>query len=326
MTQALNFTSKAIAALEAYDPPNVGVAAGMRYIAEKLRQAEVFVLPDHGTLLDRSAPRPDLPGEMYRPPFPVVALEYTSIGAGGRFDGPYTALKASRRIALAFDWQNDLPPPLAAMCKPDLLEGVVIVSLFYSDTEAIWMPVSAGMHFAYSDIARVHGHPTSAFRDAMIAAGRISKRVMSAGSVAGMLVPMLPEALVLGMQQMGEATIIDSLQADLMDEVNAYFDLCCALGCRNVTTERKDAPHKLNWQRLKAGKVPLPAHHILTLGDNPLASGGAAGASGARRSHLRRGHIRRLDATRITWVNQTFVTGAGGFARKTYSVKGGHRG
>jgi len=55
------------------------------------------------------------------------------------------------------------------------------------------------MHFAYGDVARVQGHPTSPFRDAMIAAGRISKRVMSAGSVAGMLVPMLPEALVMGM-------------------------------------------------------------------------------------------------------------------------------
>lgn len=321
MTQALNFTAKAIQYLESLNSPYPGVQAGFHYIAEKLREAQVFVLPDYGTLLDRSKPRVELPGDMYRPPFPVVALEYTAQGPGGRWDGPYTDLKSSRRIALAFDWQDDLPAACRIFGPMASTPGVVIVSIFYTDDDDAWLPVSAGIHFGYDAMEFRQDLHSGPLREALIASGRIGKAAANSGAPGGSLIPLLPEAIIVqGSTHTIEATL-DAIQADLMDEVNAYFDLCSALGCRNVRTEHHAAPDKLNRQRMKAGKPLLSDFLTLSL-DAEQGGGGLFASGGSRRSHLRRGHIRRLSADRITWVNQTMVTGQGGFKAKSYVMKG----
>ncbi|QQV76507.1 hypothetical protein H5J25_13740 [Sphingomonas aliaeris] len=321
MTQALNFTTKAIECLEGINSPHPGVQQGFRYIAEKLREAQVFVLPDYGTLLDRSKAPVELPGEMYHPPFPVVALEYTARGDRGRWNGQYTALKSSRRIALAFDWQNDLPPIARMMAPQQATPGFVVMSIFYNDEDQMWIPVSAGIRFDYDQMNFRNDLPSFPFRDAMIASGRMNKAAVKSGAPAGTLVPILPEAIILAGQVHGVPVTMDAISADLMDEVNAYFDLCAALGCRNVQSDRHAPPDKLNRQRMKAGKPLLSDFLTLSL-DGDQGGGGTFEAAGSRRSHLRRGHIRRLSADRITWVNQTMVTGQGGFKSKSYVMKG----
>lgn len=322
MLTPLNYTAKVIDQLGHMDTPNAGCAQGFAYLRTKLMQAQVFILPDYGTLVDRGQARPVLPGDLFRPPFPSVSLEYTAEGPSGRMDGPYTAMKSSRRVALAFEWQNDLPPILRALAPRNLADGVMVASIFWSDEQHVWMPVSAAMHFAYDDIdQRMQLAPTP-FVEAMIASNRISKAAVAAGSIAGQLVPILPEVIGASAGAYGRAVVTDSLHADLMDEVNAYFDLCAALGCRNVSAERHPAPEKLNRARIKAGRMPLPDFHVLTLGDGGRLTGvtGETGGTG-RRAHLRRGHIRRLSPTRLTWVNQTMVRGSGGFVGKAYAFR-----
>jgi len=318
VTQPLNYTPKAIEALLALPCTGApGARAGIRYIADKLRQAQVFVLSDGGQLLDRDRPRPEVPGIMFKPPYPVTAVEYEASAAEWGSDTA-ASTPCSRRIALAWEWQDDLP---FGRSPEPLGEGVAIASIVWNDEARLWLPIAAAVHLPY-DVERPASPPSSALRDAMIASGRISKAQAKANPLPANTLPIMPEPLNALARMMGPAGAIDNLNGDLMDEVNAYLDLCFALACKNVSTDLVRQPEKLNRARLKAGKLQLPDFHVLKLRDGAgLASAGAGGDRSGPRSHLRRGHIRRLGPDRVTWVNQTMVTGRGvGFVDKVYAL------
>lgn len=318
MTQALNFTPKAIEALLSYPCPGAPLTAlGNRYLAGKLREAQVFMLSDHGQLLDRSKPRPQVPGALFKPPFPVVALEYTALA--NVWDEPtYSAESASKRIALAWDWTDDLPPALAAM-RPPYGPGVAVASIAYIDKHQAWSPMSACIHFSYDFEWMQQTEPTP-FKAAMIASGRLNPALAKAPAASGSLIPIAPEVIAATSLMLSAAAAQDMLGADLMDEVNAYFDLSVALACKNVSTREYPAPKNLNRARIKAGKIPLKGFHVLELnGGEGFPGGGGTGDRAAARSHLRRGHIRRLGADRVTWVNSTIVRGRG-FVDKVYAA------
>lgn len=321
MTQPLNYTPKAIEELLAY--PCVGAPAtviGNRYIADKLREAQVFVLADHGQLLDRGKPRPQVPEQVFRPPFPVVALEYTA--APYEWTGSmYDQAPSSKRIALAWDWSDDLPPELRSWLPPALGPGVVVASVCFHDTSGSWIVVPAAMHIPYEG-AWTAVAPPSAFRDAMIAEGRMQRSAATEPTLEGSAIVLSPETVVgITLEVGGIKATTDLLIADTMDEVNAYLDLCIALACKNVSTREHAAPASLNRQRLKRGKLPLKGFHVLELagGQMPGAHGARGGSASSARSHLRRGHIRRLDERRVTWVNSTIVRGRG-FIDKVYAA------
>jgi hypothetical protein len=322
MTQPLNYTPKAIEALmplAGSDAP--GSRAGISYLIDKLRAAEVFVLADHGQLLDRGKPRPEVPGQVFKPPFPVVALEYTAEGKTWD-EGFYNASACSRRIALAWDWSDDLPPAMRAMMPTLPLEpGVVVASIAYYDERATWLPIAAAMHFSYECVWQDRP-PSGPFVAAMLESGRLKPALAKTSAVGGTIVPLLPEALVgIGVALGGPDALQDVLQADLMDEVNAYLDLCTALACKNVGTRSTPAPAPINKARLRKGRPPLKGFHVLELdGGEMTGLGGTLGDHSAPRAHLRRGHIRRIAGGRVTWVNQTVVRGRGDFVEKVYAV------
>lgn len=321
MTQPLNYTPKAIAdlsamAIEARRTAPM-TAIGIDYLLGKLKQAEVFILPDFGTLLDRSKARPELPATALRPPFPVVALEYVAQGNewGDTF---YTASPCSRRIALAWDYTDDLPPTMIG-AMPPLPRGFVVASIAFYDEHQKWMPIAAAVHFEYE--GGWMDHPgTGEFRDLMVAAGRISKAQASARALPASPIIVSPETLAMATLTSGSERAREGILADLMDEVNAYIDLACALACRNVSTRAHPAPAVLNKQRVRKGKPPLYGFHVLELAGADFGGDGSGeGDRNAPRAHLRRGHIRRLSAERITWVNQTMVRGRG-FVDKVYAA------
>jgi len=147
--QALNYTPKAIKEFLNFPCPAApGTYAGMQYLARKLQQAEVFVLGDSGELLDRSKARPEVPGVLFKPPFPVVALEYEA-NSKDWGDSIYVAAKASRRIALAWDWVDDLPPALARWSPRFDRPGVAVASISFFDHQQMWMPTAAAMFIPY---------------------------------------------------------------------------------------------------------------------------------------------------------------------------------
>jgi hypothetical protein len=319
MTQPLNYTPKAIEVLLNIDCRGAPAsAAGLRYLANKLRQAQVFVLSDHGQLLDRSKPTPQVSGEIFRPPFPVVALEYLARPAqwGGNM---YNAAPCSRRISLAWDWHDDLPSELSGCAPKDLGEGVVIASIAFFDQSQMWVPITGAIHVAYD--APWHTEiKSSHFKQTMLESGQLTKECAKAPGMSGSPIILLPELLVMATAGMTPASRLDVITADTMDEVNAYTDLCYALACKNVSTKSHSAPKNLNRQRIKAGKLPLMGFHVLELnGGGEMPGAGGAHDRAGPRSHLRRGHIRRLGADRVTWVNSTVVRGRG-FVDKVYAA------
>jgi hypothetical protein len=321
MTQALNYTPDAIACMRAHAerlPPLSCLA--WRWIADKLERAQVFLLPDKGNLLDRSKPAPALPGEVFRPPFPIVACEF-AVPGGGREVAAYKTGASSKRIALAFEWQNDLPAPIASLLgNPVLSPGVMIVSLSFIDAAGIWMSSTTAVHQPY-DIKWLNAEDDPEAK-VLIDSGVVTKARArtSIGGCSGM--PILPELYGRAVEQLGYKQALATMNFDMMDEIGAYRDLCQVLACANVEAKRHPAPTRLNEQRLKKGKLPLMGFHLLTLNDG---DGTGAGGIGDRRAHVRRGHIRRLRhlaPDRITWVNATMVRGsAPGFVDKQYDTR-----
>ena len=317
---ALNFSTKAIEDLLSFPCPDApGTAAGLRYIVGKLREAEVFMLQDGGDLLDRSKPRPQVPGLLFKPPFPVVALEFPA-NTQEWGSSPYTVAKCSRRISLAWEWSDDLPDELKAWAPQIDRPGVIIASIACYDEQRIWMAVPLG---AYVPFDGQYIEPdTSEFRDTMLAEGRINLAQANAPAYEIKPFPLLPDAIAAVAGQHGIDRMFDFMRADLMDEVNAYCDLCFMLACRNVEIDRHPASAPLNKARIKAGRIPLKDFHVLMLKGEQSEAGTAIGSRSGPRTHLRRGHIRRLSQTRITWVNAALVRGRGGAVSKSYAVKG----
>lgn len=313
--QPLNYTVKAIENLTALaEGAGPSSRADILGIVDKLRQAEIFVLPDHGTLLDRSKPPVEVPGLMFRPPFPVVALEYQSPEAGGRpHHEIYSAISAPRRIALA--WLIPAATPLET-------DAVAVASICYFDQHQHWMPVACAAKWSFDFNWTERRNETPFFHE-MVRSGGISKSSAQARTMEMELLPIWRDALDMALVTQGVPATIDAMSADLMDEVNAYRDLCYTLACGNVRAERRAAAAALNKTRIKAGKLPLKDYHVLTIdGRGQGEDEGFAGLRNGPRSHLRRGHIRRLDAQRVTWVNAAMVRGRGGFVDKQYRIGG----
>lgn len=324
MSEALNYTVKAAEAFRYYAGNTVAAEhdrQGFMFLARLLERAEPFVLGSGGDLLDRGKPRPQVPGLMYRPPFPVVALEYA---AAGRDDGHpyYEAVSCPKRIALAWEWDGAMPAGLTAEGGPAPGEGVVIASIVFNSDAGMWVPIPAAALIPF-DCEYQQAAPTP-HRAALLASGRVTAKMAAEAVVEtrGVL-PLIPSAWGGMVNILGIAGALDTLSADLMDEVNAYLDMCVALACTNVSAERVLQPPKLNKSRIKAGKPPLKDFHVLKLAGahGPGTLGGTSGHGGVR-SHLRRGHVRRLDAERVTWVNACMVHGSKrGFVDKRYEVE-----
>ena len=325
MTEALNFTPKALDDLRSMAGRTFLTEfdrEGVDFIADVLSRAEVFVLPDAGQLLERNKPRPQVPGIMFCPPFPAVALEYR--GAERDWHDPvFEQIRCSKRISLAWLWDGNFPIRGVGQAEPGFPqpgEAVAIASIVYIDDRRMWVPVPAAVLLPFDAI---YEKPRStAFREAMRKTGRITKAQYEADALRmEYMLPILPSTIATVATRDGFEAAIEMIGADLMDEVNAYLDTCLALACTNVHAVRQPRPEKLNRARIKAGKVPLKDFHVLNVGGHDLGSVVGDGGSGGRRAHLRRGHIRRLGPERVTWVNACIVAGnRPGFAEKNYSM------
>jgi hypothetical protein len=188
------------------------------------------------------------------------------------------------------------------------------------DATRLWsvMPIVAHISYEHAWAPPATEEDLTPYVRSALAHGRMSKRVLASRRLNGTPLPMLPHYVTVGIQTFGPDIAFDAMQADIGDEFNAYCDMCSALACRNVSTERHSAAKTLNRERIRNGKAPHVDWHVLKLRDAEMGGAGEGGGSD-RRAHLRRGHVRRLGSERITWVNQTMVRGHG-FANKVYAL------
>src|SRR6218665_3327923 len=323
MIQPLNFSPKAIDdLLWLARQPNICATDrdGIKFVADLLIRAQPFVLPDAGELLDRSKPRPQVPGRVFRPPFPVVALEYRAVDRGQQ-EVAFQTVNCSKRISLAWEWDGVMPGAWSGANAPKAGDGVVIASIVFVDQVQRWQPVSAAVMIPFE--AEYAEPLEDELTRAFVSAGRISKQQAAAPRIVpGGVLPLLPDYLGDITARYGMTRTNMLLSGDLMDEVGSYMDLCMALACRNVSTREIPAPSRLNKQRVKGGKQPLKGFRVLEIAGQEEGQSFDRSGRGGVRSHLRRGHIRRLGSDRITWVNATMVRGSrAGFVDKQYAPR-----
>jgi hypothetical protein len=302
MIQPLNYTTKAISDLIA----NAQISApytkkGLLYLVERLRRAEVFILPENGELLDRGRPCPLMMGREFRPPFPIVALEY-SVADDRPYD-PATQNRCAKRIVLAWEWDRMMPGGLPIASNPPAGEAVALACISYFEDLRGWWPIGIAPVFPF-EVS--HPENKTTFTD---------------------MIPLMPEGIQHAAASSNMNAVMDALVGDLSDEVNCYKDFCRTLACNNVAAVRHSQPERLNRARIKRGELPLKDFHVLQIGGHDAGQFGAGPGSTGARSHLRRGHIRRLGPERTTWVRACMVRGSRpGFVDKQYSVPVANRG
>ncbi len=289
--QAGNYSSKYLEEIAASN-----VDASEREVVEDVRKSIMraihFGLPDCGQLLPRSDHHGHpLNTTMVRPPFDSVVLEYSAV------DGLPLAVDqvaSTRRLVLI------------TMSNLSGVQSVRVIPVPYVDKLRMWrLPVMA-FHILLENTLRPGG-------------------IYYNDDVRIVPEPLLPRRLELAYRGRG-LSLSEAVQnevGDATDELNAYFDLCMALSCRNVGTQTVAASKPLNLKRIKSGRAPLFDYRVLTLGGPGSAEVGEsnAGLRGSPRAHLRRGHVRRLASGAHTWVNAAFVNGGrGGFLHKSYRV------
>ena len=321
----LNYSTKAADQFERGGNPTMPItAAAIRYIADKLRTAEKFLMPEGGRLLPSNKEKPEVPGLVFRPPFPVVALEYAMRPTDAdQAITVYTSSCAPKRIALAWDWQNDFPSCMRSPLIDALGPGVCVMEISWRSEANVWMPGLACLHIPYEG-AWVATDDRPPFIQAMLDSGKIPPQLVRPGRNAypHSIVPMMVEAIaVKAERQRSLSSALDLIRSDTQDELVSYIDLCYALACKNVKLDKLAAPEKLNRARAKSSRPPLADYHVLVLDGAENGQAFGAGDRSGPRPHLRRGHIRRLNSARITWVNSAMVRGKGTFVDKVYGFR-----
>jgi len=176
---------------------------------------------------------------------------------------------------------------------------VMIASISYFAEQAVWMPVGGAMMISYEaayDLAEPRPYQV-----AMAKAGRIAKRQLTERRLQiTNTLALLPEGIEAAARDIGMGGVFDTITRDLMDEINAYCDLCVALACNNVSAARNVHPERMNRARIKVGKLPLKDFHVLNVAGADHAGSGSFGDGDGMRWHLRRGHVRRLAPERMT--------------------------
>ena len=127
-----------------------------------------------------------------------------------------------------------------------------------------------------------------------------------------------------GSREIGKAQKEDEM-GNLMVSTQIIYELCAALTCNNITTERFCSyPRALRRKNNK--KKPIFEYHVLTIKPGKSQAGAAQGGTHASpRVHLRRGHRREYKPGSFTWV-QPCVVGSKelGIVHKDYAVVSGN--
>ena len=269
-----------------------------------LNMAEVhgkfFLMPDGGDILhpvnsiEMFSKMVHEEPSLFRLPFPVCVLEFSTAGDGASVNGDAFAKGDFKQPRCCVAWELDAHRPLAGL--RDMPPGSLAV------WSTNYMPPHKNMPGWWC------GDP-----------------------VVNVVLPNLAVGGMLFIRQMrppwaDEAAATDPTFEAFCDaskaEVQCVTSLCMALACSNVTTSFLEADARLNIARIKRGRKPFAAYHVLQL---VAAESGRVGGFGSHASpamHVRRGHIRRLASGRRTWVNQCVVGRiASGLVDKDYDAR-----
>lgn len=261
----------------------------MEKVAERVRkEAHFFALPLNGQLTNRSsAVIKPCGGEIFRPPYKFVVLEYEAASDSV----PVGMTQCPKRIVIAMDVGG---------------EAVHLLPCLFNEKEQRWVPHIYMAAIRYDNPKAVsimdgnlHTHATYTFN-----------------------LPKLYEAMLASWGG-NEVSFKRQMAIDLSDEVHAYLDFCIVLHNHEVTFDEVAPDAAKNRFRRARGKAPLFTYKVLTIGKKKRKSRHLGGTHASPRSHLRRGYFRRSKNGVRHWVQPCMVKGdTSGFVHKDYKVEG----
>lgn len=244
----------------------------------------LFVLPPGGEITDRKMKT--IAGEMLRPPYKHVILEYKSLDGElelGQIDCP-------KRIVLA----------------ADLGDTVHILPCIYNAKDGRWIP------HIYMGVINLTDKNVLYMEN-------------NAVNVRVKYTYCLPKAFEGNRREWFGSTdsFMQQVCTDLRDEINAYIDFCYVLHSHEVTYDETEPDTAKNRFRRARGKAPLFTYKVLTIGKKKRKSQKLGGTHASPRSHLRRGYYRTSRNGVRHWVQPCMVKGeTDGFVHKDYKVEG----
>lgn len=288
-------------------------AARVKSLINTIQTAQHFVLPDGGVLFDDELR--GIRNKKIRLPYPIITVEWRVDQSGSE------GLACSKRIAVVQEiryaelqehWAFDgAPPDFVINDNADNL-CILVFAVSWVDNLRMWVPAMGGILVSESWDARVgYQRMEPMFGGTRHEIGQCQ------------FVPLLLETADVYIKRAGKHTAMREMLHDITSEWSSVLELCEALTCSNVGTEKiQSVPASVNAKRVRDNKLPLYDAWCLTV-ETPSSRAGAAhggyGGHASPREHLRRGHIRRLDADRSVWVN-AHVVGTGGRIDKNYRV------
>lgn len=253
-----------------------------------MRDAQKFVLPFDGALVDMKSYRPEY-ASILRLPFPLVSLEFPTSA-----DAAKGMLVSTRSIILA--WTNEHPTSFrVSVATP---ATIYFTHVWFDDEQGAWEPSPVVWGFDPEELKadQTGEFLLDGFRS--FPCHENAHRRMKANP-----------------------KYEDWLTHELSSLVKPLFEFCLTVNCHNVKTVEVPPPEKLMRKRQKNGREPLYTYRILQLSQQTERNQGI-GLGYERtgpRVHWRRGHLRRLQTGQVIWVRPAIVGNAEhGLVDKTY--------
>lgn len=330
-TATLNYSTQAIESLELsasnFLPYMPETARNIRNVANLLRRAVKFILPDNGELFDdqlRALPA------IFRLPYPITAAEFevttNDLGNGPLAIRGVELVRSAKRIALAVEITADNFEQFSWMISQEkydvLVEdgAIAIIPVYYVAEKDVWAIPPLGMVIP----SRKSEPKANQVQNTKEIYGDAIPKGTKALPLEIHSIDLMPEQASALEQEKGLFFVLASAQQDCHDECSAIMSLVEVLSCANVQTETLPAPKFLNAKRIAKGKVPFFEFKVLTLDLDETSKSFSPSLNGTHASprvHLRRGHIRRL-TDRFIFVKAAVVGDKSrGVVMKEYAVK-----
>jgi len=273
----------------------------LKLYLKMIPEAQHFVVPDGGRIIDGYAKDPNFVAHM---PFPAMTIEYyTSVPAKNETVGA-----APKRLILVVDDKAHESMQIFCFHEVDIVNrwapsvlGAIVPKKCYVQ-EGTPLPVSY-YHLPYD--------------------GTCTEKLLQINIES--VITSQPDLLkVAEVEFKAAGENMDQLYHELGDEVSVVLCTLEALQCSNVTyTTYQPAANNAKRRRLKV--APMYETHMLTLvtGEEKVRNTERGGGTHASpRQHLRRGHIRTYQSGKKVWVTSCVVGRSdNGVVDKTYFVK-----
>lgn len=292
-----------------------------------LHRGVKFYLPDEGAILtERAAQIFKKTGPVKHLPYPITILEYPFKPKDGLKPSPVNHL-APKRITIGMDFElldkQTLRRIFILLVIPMLIKASKAAEIAKADTYATvlredWIEDYGENGIAifdcpyYSEGGEWQMFPRMMF----LPQNHPWKEIEMPLGIAGADYE----------TQYTRITGEERIPVGMADSAFALTQLCTALECNNVTTERVCSfPAKIRRKAERKGnKKPIFEYHVLTIKPGRTTTNSDYGGHHASpRVHLRRGHRREYKPGKFTWVQPCVVGSKGkGLIHKDYRIEG----